>query len=127
MKIKLPNELREEVERVRAGMNPNLPAQQVASLPDNYLATPADLLGKVLDFYLAACDRCYADLNEEFYRDWPLAMEAGRKTPAYQQVLMLRIMVYKKQKERATAGNIQLFYGLFEKALNGQINLNDPT
>ena len=125
MKIELSNDLRTEVKRVRAALLAIQTASLTAPLPSGHLAEPAATLGKILDFYFTAVERCYADANAEFYRDWPLAMEAGRKTPASLNVLGLRIMAHKKRDEQATAGNVNFFIEYFDKALAGCVNLSD--
>lgn len=126
MKIELPNDLRTEVKRVRAALLAIHAASRVTPLPSGHLTEAAATLGKVSDFYLAAVERCYAEATEQFYRDWPMAMEAGRRTPAYQYVLGLRIMAHKKRDEQATEGNVSLFIEYFDKALGGCVNLSAP-
>ena len=125
MKIELPNDLREEVQRVKAALIASQARARLAPFPSGHLAESAATLGKVMDFYLAAVERCYAETNAEFYRDWPLAMEAARNTPAYRAVLGMRITAHRKITEEATVGNIQQFCETFEKALGGLVNLND--
>jgi hypothetical protein len=127
MKIKLPNALRQAVQAANSELEPKLAFSQIqiAKLPADFLAKPAAVLGDVADFYLAAIERAFADATDEFYRDWPAALEIGRQTPAWRAASFPRIAARKKATEPVTPGALQFFIDQFNKALAGQVNLND--